>query len=117
MSLEVAQTIATVQGESSRAGYTCWLIRLAGCELRMARRQINRAGSMANLRMRGEKFARPFIVGAIAHDKLEGVVRLQDFEVFRQVARALTGFRCLDVDNATNARINIGNVNCTARLE
>ena len=33
MSLDVAQVVATVQGESSRFGYSCWLIRLAGCEL------------------------------------------------------------------------------------
>ena len=30
----VAQKAATLQGETSRAGYTCWLIRLAGCSLR-----------------------------------------------------------------------------------
>ncbi len=32
--IRVAQRAATVQGESSRAGYPCWLIRLAGCSLR-----------------------------------------------------------------------------------
>jgi 7-carboxy-7-deazaguanine synthase len=33
-SLMVASVLATVEGESSRAGYPCWLIRLAGCPLR-----------------------------------------------------------------------------------
>jgi 7-carboxy-7-deazaguanine synthase len=32
----VAQVLATIQGESSLAGRTCWLLRLAGCPLECA---------------------------------------------------------------------------------
>jgi 7-carboxy-7-deazaguanine synthase len=35
-SVRVAQALATLQGESSLAGRTCWLLRLAGCPLECA---------------------------------------------------------------------------------
>jgi 7-carboxy-7-deazaguanine synthase len=34
--VEIAQVLATMQGESSFAGYPCWLLRLAGCPLECA---------------------------------------------------------------------------------
>jgi 7-carboxy-7-deazaguanine synthase len=34
LTLQIAGSAATIQGETSRAGYPCWLLRLAGCPLR-----------------------------------------------------------------------------------
>ena len=71
----------------------------------------------ARQRMLRDDVARPFVVGAVADDDLHGVVRRQKLEILPAIAMRLLRARRLEVDDARDARIDVRDVDRTARLE
>src|SRR5262245_3031457 len=67
--------------------------------------------------MLGDDGARPLVIGTTTDDDLDRIVRRQQLEVLPPNAVRLLRARRLDVDDARDTRIDVRDIDRTARLE